>query len=67
MSPDEIVTLRERLGLSQTELAERVGVVYSTVWRWETGQVEPSPLALRLLRHLEAQPASPSQEVEGVA
>ena len=34
--------LREQAGLSQAELAVYIGVAPSTVYRWETGQGEPS-------------------------
>ncbi len=40
-SPDEIRRLRARLGLSQTELAERLGVSFATVNRWENGHTKP--------------------------
>lgn len=30
--------LRERAGLSQRELARRVGVHYMTIWNWEANQ-----------------------------
>jgi len=33
---------RDRLGLTQSELAERVGVSRLTIVRWETGAMPPS-------------------------
>lgn len=45
-----IRTLRERrqaLHLSQSELAERIGVSLMTVWRWELGRVRPHPVTRR--------------------
>jgi DNA-binding XRE family transcriptional regulator len=33
--------LREALGLTQEDLAHRVGVNRDTIWRWETGQSIP--------------------------
>ena len=36
---------RGRLGLTQVELAARLGVSFVTVNRWENGQTKPSPLA----------------------
>lgn len=34
--------LREKLLLSQTELAKKLGVSYATVNRWENGHHEPT-------------------------
>lgn len=47
--------LRRRLGdISQERLAQKVGVSWSTINRWENGKGVPSPLAReRLLRLLE--------------
>jgi transcriptional regulator with XRE-family HTH domain len=38
-----IAVRREELGLSQTELAERLGVSQQTVSRWEAGRAIPEP------------------------
>ena len=43
--PARIKQLRGRLGLTQVELAARLGVSFVTVNRWENGQTKPSPLA----------------------
>lgn len=45
-SPERIRTLRAKLELTQTRLAEFLGVTNVTISRWENGAVEPSPLAL---------------------
>jgi transcriptional regulator with XRE-family HTH domain len=37
-----IAELRQRMQLTQTQLAERVGVTAMTVSRWERGLVEPT-------------------------
>ena len=37
------------MGLSQKQLAARLGVARATVWRWEAGVHPIEPLAARLL------------------
>lgn len=52
MIGSEVLRLRKRLGLKQTELAARVGVHPITVSRWERDRVhvpEPTAKLLRLL------------------
>jgi putative transcriptional regulator len=49
MRPVELKHRRDRLGLTQTELADRLGVTWNTVARWETGQRRIPELAVRLL------------------
>jgi predicted ATPase/DNA-binding CsgD family transcriptional regulator/DNA-binding XRE family transcriptional regulator len=46
--------LRGRLGLSQEQLARRLGVSFATVNRWESGRTQPSARARRALAELEA-------------
>jgi DNA-binding transcriptional regulator YiaG len=41
---------RERLGLSQSQLAEALGVTTQTISNWETGQRIPPPFLDRALR-----------------
>jgi superfamily II DNA or RNA helicase/DNA-binding XRE family transcriptional regulator len=43
--PSRIKHFRARLGLTQVELASRLGVSFATVNRWENGQTKPSPLS----------------------
>lgn len=45
--PRHIKTLRKQLGLSQEELAQKLGVSFTSVNRWENGQTKPSKLARR--------------------
>ena len=45
--------VRKRLGLTQGQFAERLGVTLLTVHRWEAGKSRPQRLALRRLRELE--------------
>lgn len=51
-TPDEIKALRKQLGLSQEALAEKLGVSFSTVNRWERGHRAPTKLALLRLEAL---------------
>lgn len=41
MLPEQIYTLRRRQGLSQEQLAEKLGVSRQTVSKWETGASTP--------------------------
>ena len=52
MPGNEIRKLRKRLGLTQQQLADKLGVDRTTVSRWERGEVEPSPMAERQLEEL---------------
>jgi DNA-binding transcriptional regulator YiaG len=44
--------LRERLGLTQRELADELGVRQQTVSEWETGAYQPRGASARMLRHV---------------
>ena len=48
----EIKDLRKKHGMTQQELADKIGVDRVTVARWETGQKRPSQLARRQLARL---------------
>jgi DNA-binding transcriptional regulator YiaG len=48
-TPGRIQKLRNRLGMSQSAFAERMGVRQATVSDWETAKQTPSPMARRLL------------------
>lgn len=53
MTPAELLrTLRERLGLSQTDLGKALGVSLNTVHVWEKGDREPSASHLQALAAL---------------
>jgi transcriptional regulator with XRE-family HTH domain len=43
---------RRQLGLSQQDLATRVGVTRSTIIQWESGATEPSSKKLGLVAHV---------------
>lgn len=62
--PARIKHLRGRLGLTQVELAGRLGVSFVTVNRWENGQTRPSPLAWSQILKFD-EDDSAGDEVEG--
>lgn len=47
MAPEELKRKRERLGLTQAELAKRLGIAKLTVLRYENGQT-PIPRIVEL-------------------
>jgi len=57
--------LRRRLGLTQEQFAQKIGVTYSTVNNWENGKRTPQPFLLRRLKEmkeeLDAVKASPKR------
>jgi DNA-binding transcriptional regulator YiaG len=52
MSGIDVKKLRERLGLTQADLAHQVGVAVTTLCRWENGHTEPSRLAIEKLKEI---------------
>ena len=46
--------IRKRLGLTQRQFAERLGVTLLTVHRWEAGKSQPQRMAMERLRELGA-------------
>ena len=59
--------LREQFGLTQVQLAERLGVTFATVNRWENGVSRPSRLALLRLTELEERSRSGRSYTSGAA
>ncbi len=58
---ERVKRFRQRFGLTQVELAQRLGVSFTTVNRWENGQTRPSPLAWSRLQRMDGdQPDSVS-------
>jgi DNA-binding transcriptional regulator YiaG len=49
---EAVRALRERLGMTQRELAEELGVRQQTVSEWETGVYRPRGASARMLRHV---------------
>jgi superfamily II DNA or RNA helicase/DNA-binding XRE family transcriptional regulator len=58
--PARIKQFRGRLGLTQVELAARLGVSFATVNRWENGQTKPSPLAWSQISKFDEEGSSPT-------
>jgi predicted ATPase/DNA-binding CsgD family transcriptional regulator/DNA-binding XRE family transcriptional regulator len=56
--------LRSSLGLSQEQLARRLGVSFATVNRWESGRTQLSARALSALAELEADVAERAERTE---
>ena len=50
--PQLLKSLRKKLGLSQEELAQKLGVSFTSVNRWENEQTKPSKLARRQIEAL---------------
>lgn len=46
--------LRERMGVTQEQFAQEVGVTFSTVNQWENGRRQPQPYLQRRLLEMEA-------------
>jgi putative zinc finger/helix-turn-helix YgiT family protein len=55
-TPEEIKSLRESLGLSQKEFADRTGLGIATISRWERGRLLPTREHRKLLRSLKDAP-----------
>ena len=57
--------LRRRLNMTQEEFAHAIGVMVSTVNRWENGHIEPSRLARKAMEGLVAElPSSSDFQVQ---
>jgi superfamily II DNA or RNA helicase/transcriptional regulator with XRE-family HTH domain len=53
--PARVRSVRGRLELTQVQLAERIGVSFATVNRWENGQSRPTRLAWQQIVDLESE------------
>jgi superfamily II DNA or RNA helicase/DNA-binding XRE family transcriptional regulator len=51
--PVRVRSVRTSLDLTQTQLAQRIGVSFATINRWENGQSKPTPLAWQQIIDLE--------------
>jgi transcriptional regulator with XRE-family HTH domain/superfamily II DNA or RNA helicase len=64
--PDQIKQLRARLGLTQIALAERLGVSFPTVNRWENGKSRPSQLSWQAILDLGKESKLGKEKGEGI-
>ena len=55
VEPNQIKSLRLRLGMRQIDLAQTLGVHVLTVSRWERGAVQPPAPMVKLLKMVAAQ------------
>jgi transcriptional regulator with XRE-family HTH domain len=51
--PKLVKELRRRLGLTQEQFAQKVGVTYGSVNHWENGKRRPQPFLIRRLLEIE--------------
>ena len=66
-SSGQIKEIRSRLNLSQSELAEKLGVSFATVNRWEKGHCEPSQIAVNAIKNLCAENNIDFSQLEGTS
>ncbi len=62
---DKLLYVRIKLNLSQTELANKLNVSFSTINRWETGKVAPNRKAELALDIFAKENNIDLKEVEG--
>ncbi len=65
--PARVRNLREQLGLTQMRMADRIGVSFATVNRWENSQSKPTRLAWRRLAELETEIRATTRQTEPAA
>ncbi len=58
LAPEEISAIRERLGLSQSDLAKLTGIGKATICRWERGRLLPNRAMVRFLQLLDCNSAN---------
>lgn len=63
MLPSLIRQTRQRLGLTQTQFAAKLGVSFLSVNRWENGHHQPLPIALKQIEVLLQQMGSEGQDL----
>ncbi len=66
-APADVKAIRARLGKSQTEFAQMIGVSTATLQNWEQGRRRPDGPALALLRVASAEPKAVARALLGAA
>jgi DNA-binding transcriptional regulator YiaG len=54
---------RQRLELSQVKFAEKLGVSFQSINRWENGRTKPLPMALKQIEQLLHQMGDAGQDL----
>jgi len=62
---ERIRSIRMRLGLTQEQLAARLGVSFMSVSRWENGHSKPLPAFMKALEDLEKAPTTLAAKGKG--
>ena len=52
MNKKQIIELRHKLGMTQEQFAAKLGATTRSVCRWERGESQPSPFAIRIIELL---------------
>uniref|UniRef100_A0A6H1Z9L7 Putative DNA binding, helix-turn-helix domain containing protein n=1 Tax=viral metagenome TaxID=1070528 RepID=A0A6H1Z9L7_9ZZZZ len=64
MVQDRIKEIRKRMGLTQEEFAQTLGMTISSVARWENGGHKPSKVARMLIRRVFEEYCEKHREIE---
>ena len=65
LTPGFIASLREAMGLTQSEFGEKVGVSKITVSRWECGRMRAAPAMARAILKLQAEARQDGVKIDG--
>jgi putative transcriptional regulator len=66
-APEDVKAIRSKLGMSQVEFAQMIGVSVATLRNWEQGRRSPEGPALALLRIASAEPKAVTRALKGAA
>ena len=65
LTPGFIISLREAMGLTQSEFGEKVGASKMTVSRWECGRMRPGPAMVSAILKLQAEARRDGVKIDG--